>query len=341
MNAVCHTVPCIVLLWFIHMMERHSQAELGLRGHILYMYFDLSLLNSSLYFIIGHPAASRAWFQTRDAFILDRFNKEGWACHRCVQDPCLFRFTKGDDVAIGLIYTDDVDLIGGSSSMMQEICDIFHKKWGCKVVDSDFVLGVKRVVTGKDGPEMKVEMTMTAYVDGMVEAFKGHISDMPDVDTPVPVKCFLSKGKVYSKAPNPYAKQKPSNPNGNANISGLSQKTPSIPVRDKSNVKATLGGPRDASLGGSHVSLGDVNQTSLGGIVGDTLGVSQTTLGGHIETSLGGSSTSLGGDSIPLGKSDGIETSLGGSSTPLGGNSIPLGNSNVNDSSLGGLFQTP
>ena len=57
----------------------------------------------------GHPAAARAWSQTRDKFLNERFNKDGWTCHRCMMDTCVYRFTKGDHEVLALIHTDDVD----------------------------------------------------------------------------------------------------------------------------------------------------------------------------------------------------------------------------------------
>ena len=74
----------------------------------------------------GLPTASRNWSRDRDKFILDTFNQNGWSCHRCTMDLCLFHFKKQRDPSqtydddktydetIALIYTDDVDMIGGS-----------------------------------------------------------------------------------------------------------------------------------------------------------------------------------------------------------------------------------
>ena len=94
----------------------------------------------------GLPQSSRNWSKTRDAFLLETFNKNGWSCHRCLMDSCLFHFKKqkddgGYDEVIALIYTDDVDMIGNSEDMMQSIFDICHAKWGCRKENSDYVLG--------------------------------------------------------------------------------------------------------------------------------------------------------------------------------------------------------
>ena len=142
----------------------------------------------------GLPTASRNWSRDRDAFILDAFNKGEWSCHRCVMDPCLFHFKKhkgGDkyDEVIALIYTDDVDMIGGSEDMMKEIFDVCHAKWGCRKEDSDFVLGVKRTLN-EDRTE--VVLTMTSYIDGMVEMFKEYLPNK-NKTTPFPEHTFLSK----------------------------------------------------------------------------------------------------------------------------------------------------
>lgn len=166
-------------------------------GNPLYM-----LLLKNLY---GHPAASRAWSKTRDAFILEYFNDPklmpGWSCRRCRADPCVFRFTFTDprkedakmQEAIALIHTDDVDMVGSSEEMMKQIFTVCDKKWGCKEVSPSFVLGVKRVVTGdENSAEMSVEMSMQAYVEGMVAAFDEHLDSRP-VSTPFPEHVMLSK----------------------------------------------------------------------------------------------------------------------------------------------------
>jgi len=163
------------------------------------------LLLRNLY---GHPAASRAWSQTRDSFIMSEFNdnKEmpGYEVHKCIMDPCLFRYTKGDDEVLMLIHSDDCDMIGSSTEMMKEIMSRFDKKWGCKVVESDFMLGVKRVMKNDPSKEdykpdlpVTVELTMTAYIDGVCESFKEELEGFhrKHVSTPFPEKTFISKDK--------------------------------------------------------------------------------------------------------------------------------------------------
>ena len=161
------------------------------QGNELYM-----LLRKNLY---GHPAASRAWSQTRDRYLLEKFNPAdgSWTCSRCTMDPCLFKFTKrcGDKTleAVALIYTDDCDIIGESDEMMREIFDIVDAKWGAKVVDAAFVLGVKRELSEDPVTKaMVVEMTMEAFIDGMVSAFANHLP-VEDVDTPFPDGLKLSR----------------------------------------------------------------------------------------------------------------------------------------------------
>lgn len=82
-------------------------------GNELYM-----LMKKNLY---GHPAASRAWSEHRDAYIMKHFNQPGgeWTCRQCDMDPCLFLFSRErpgaePEQAIALIYTDDCDVIGSS-----------------------------------------------------------------------------------------------------------------------------------------------------------------------------------------------------------------------------------
>ena len=42
----------------------------------------------------GHPAASKAWSEHRNEFVMEEFNKPGWEIHRCTYDPCLFYIKK-------------------------------------------------------------------------------------------------------------------------------------------------------------------------------------------------------------------------------------------------------
>ena len=42
----------------------------------------------------GHPAASKAWSEHRNEFVMKEFNKPGWEIHRCTYDPCLFYIKK-------------------------------------------------------------------------------------------------------------------------------------------------------------------------------------------------------------------------------------------------------
>ena len=159
-----------------------------------------ALLLRNLY-MYGHPAAFRAWSKTGDSFIMDEFNKsdDDFKVHKCIMDPCLFRFTRGDDAALMLIHFDDCDLIGNSTEMMKEIMSRFDSKWGCKHVDSSFVLGVQRIVTPIENG-IKFELPMSTYIEGVYESFKDDLTGMKShVSTPFPDNIFISRDK--SKLP--------------------------------------------------------------------------------------------------------------------------------------------
>ena len=72
--------------------------------------------------------------------------------------------------AIMIIHTDDCDMIGSDDSILQAILDACHEEWEVKEVDAGFMLGVKRTLID-NADEFSIEMTMTAYVDGMFTAF--------------------------------------------------------------------------------------------------------------------------------------------------------------------------
>ena len=130
-------------------------------------------------------------------------------CSKCVTDPCVFIFRKGNEVSIALIYTDDVDMIGSSSDMMREIYDALNSEWGCKIVDDKFFLGVRRDTVGDaDSPEMTVELTMNAYAEGMHGAFESWLPSS-HVVTPFPEHICLSRSP-FTKVKFPYKSHKSS-----------------------------------------------------------------------------------------------------------------------------------
>ena len=161
--------------------------------------------------IYGLPSGSRNWNKHRDEFILDTYNKDvtintdttsityRWSCHRCLMDPCLFRFKRSivtrdgslssTVTSIALIYTDDVDMIGDDDDMMKYVRDTMDEKWGVRDVSSDNVLGVQRTLND-DGDE--VTLTMSHYVDTIVALFEDHLPSKVK-ETPFPDTVFLSK----------------------------------------------------------------------------------------------------------------------------------------------------
>ena len=77
---------------------------------------------------------------------------------------------------------------------MEEIFQAIHKEWGAKKVEADFVLGVKRTLQHdpQSGEMIGVELTMAAFVDGMVTAFEEHLDD-DKVTEPFPTNIKMSR----------------------------------------------------------------------------------------------------------------------------------------------------
>ena len=139
------------------------------------------ILRRSLY---GHPAAGRYWDKHRNSGIMKEFNKEGWTCTRSLKEPCLMIIRRGHDYAYVLIHTDDGDMVGTSDSFLEEVLEKLNSLWECKRTDSTTMLGIQRHVTEIDG-EMEVELTMTPFIEGMMEAFKDYRTSRKK-STPVP-----------------------------------------------------------------------------------------------------------------------------------------------------------
>jgi len=169
----------------------------------------------------GHPAAAKAWGDHRDAFLMETFNKNGWKIHKCTYDPCLFyiqrgiheeppsktgiffkgghldrRYRPADEEAWVSIHTDDCDAYGTTQKILNDIYSIINDKWKSKLCDSDFMLGVKRTYTNRDGIR-KYHMTMTAYVEGMYETFKDEMTSH-EPRTPFPHGLSLHKSDCES-----------------------------------------------------------------------------------------------------------------------------------------------
>ena len=115
-------------------------------------------------------------------------------------DPCLFKFTRhlvssdgtltSKSEAIGLIYTDDVDMIGSDDDIMKAVRDTCHEEWGVNDVNSDVMLGVQRILSED---RETVTLSMSAYIDTVVNLFDEHLPSKSKKDTPFPETVFLSK----------------------------------------------------------------------------------------------------------------------------------------------------
>lgn len=141
------------------------------------------ILEKNLY---GAPNAARNWGICRDTFIQEHFNKNGWTCVKSKEDPCLFYITRQSHGKIErawlLIHTDDVDSVGDNPEILEDIYLAIHKKWKCKKVDSDFMLGIKRTVDldAEDAENSirtvdSVTLTMEVFVRGMADTFREHL----------------------------------------------------------------------------------------------------------------------------------------------------------------------
>jgi site-specific DNA-cytosine methylase len=155
------------------------------KGEELYM-----VMRKNLY---GHPAAARSWEQERNNKLLTRFNKDGWTCKRMEMDPCLFQITnKHNKHAWLLIHTDDVDAAGEDDQILDDIFDTLNNTWSVKPTNPDYMLGISRKLTHREGRVHTIECTMTAFVEGAAQAFQEHLITRT-LSTPFPEKVKISK----------------------------------------------------------------------------------------------------------------------------------------------------
>ena len=120
---------------------------------------------------------------------MEMFNKDGWTCKRSRKDPCMFLIKKGKVKTWAVIWTDDVDMVGEDQQTLKEIYKMITQKWECKLTDPEYMQRVKRQIT-REGNELMVELTMTAFIEAMAEAFKPYTLNRK-INTPIPDKLFL------------------------------------------------------------------------------------------------------------------------------------------------------
>ena len=85
-----------------------------------------------------------------------------------------------DDVARSwmLIHTDDCDAYGTNMDVLHEINSIMNDEWTTEIVDSSFVLGVKRELTiDPNTGEWSVKMSMRAFLEDLYNLFSDAISE--------------------------------------------------------------------------------------------------------------------------------------------------------------------
>ena len=186
------------------------------------------LLERNLY---GAPSAGRGWSIHRNDFIMKRFNQTDpdgvrWSCHKSVMDPCLFIIDRHDasqggqvrddhvmetqhdaahdDLALPndvyrtwmLIHTDDCDAYSTSEKMLLEINDIMNHEWKTEIVDSSYVLGVKRDRWIDDDGRWHIKMSMHAFITDLAQAFASDLAEAfgkRTVKIPFPEELMLTK----------------------------------------------------------------------------------------------------------------------------------------------------
>jgi site-specific DNA-cytosine methylase len=152
-------------------------------GEEMYM-----LLVMNLY---GLPQGGRLWEQRRNKVIIETFNKDGYSCSRSRKEPCMFIIKKGDEKCFMLIHTDDVDTIGTTMELLDDIHKLLGEQWECKEVDAGYMLGMQRTIKDNKGV-MEVEITMTAFIESMMQEFKQY-KVAKAIQTPLTPGVFLHK----------------------------------------------------------------------------------------------------------------------------------------------------
>jgi len=120
----------------------------------------------------GKADAGRQWGMYRDCWIMETFNNNEFKCVQSLRDPCLFTITDSNGKKTYMIcYTDDLDCYTEEMSSMLKISKAFDKKFGIKVVNPDYMLGVVRKQYEREGV-LYTHLTQTAYIEEVYKTFR-------------------------------------------------------------------------------------------------------------------------------------------------------------------------
>ena len=159
----------------------------------------------------GEINAGRMWAETRTKKILEMYDDKTWSVHICKTDPCLnvitywpdgkptnfqwksfgnepldaegtklpsalFKTTEevkrmGGITSYMSVYTDDIDVVGPDKEVLEKIRLVMNKAWNCKIVPSNFMLGVQRDVYMEEGVK-KVRMSQAAFFENAFDEFE-------------------------------------------------------------------------------------------------------------------------------------------------------------------------
>ena len=156
-----------------------------------------ALLQRNLY---GSPSAPRRFMQTRNTWMLEYFNKDGWQCYKMRYDPCLFKFISPSGAwSFLLVHVDDCLITTSNMEDAAVITAAFAAKFTITMIDPDYLLGVEQKQYTKDGVNY-IEMKQTEYIETLVSQYadeiKAHVSGRKYrtgiIEDPVPSTTFFS-----------------------------------------------------------------------------------------------------------------------------------------------------
>ena len=142
--------------------------------------------------VYGMPFSSRRWSRTRDAWILEEFNCNGFTCTQSRNDPCLFTIKQGPDRAWLIIHTDDIQSFCSSAEFGAMIANKFDERFKIAMVDANQMLGVLRTHHHDDETGVTtVRLTQPGFIEDLYNQYAGHLPKRVP-STPFPEKEFLS-----------------------------------------------------------------------------------------------------------------------------------------------------
>jgi hypothetical protein len=132
----------------------------------------LGCLHSVIY---GSAPAGRYAQQTLQAWMMSRFNMDGWTVRQSEVDQSIsFVRDPNESLAVVITYVDDVDTYGPDEAMLGVMLKAYNDRFGVKEGNREHMLGVQRIVTEHNDGSRSLTLSLPEYIADLASEFAEH-----------------------------------------------------------------------------------------------------------------------------------------------------------------------